>query len=134
MDTQGWAEMYHDPALHHAQADAFLTQSLANNWQLITSNLILSELVPLLNRARSFRLPQSQTLSIITRIRTLPNLTIEHVDPTIDALAWDLLYANPQHPWSHVDATSMALMRQLGIAEVLTADHHFAQAGFTALL
>jgi uncharacterized protein len=45
-----------------------------------------------------------------------------------------LLYTNPQQPWSHVDASSMVLMRQLGITEVFTADRHFEQAGFTVLL
>ncbi len=100
---------------------------------MITSNFVLSELVPLF-RSRNFRLSQPQTLDIITRIRAYPYLVLVTVDASTDQQAWDLLYANPQYPWSHVDATSMVLMRQLGITEVLMADHHFAQAGFTILL
>lgn len=133
VDTQGWAEMFHAAALHHAQAAAFLQDVRTNHWELITSNLILSELVPLLH-SRNFRLPQPRILSIITQIRALPNLVITYIDPALDQQAWGLLYSNPQQPWSHVDATSMVLMRQLGITEILTADHHFAQAGFTILL
>lgn len=95
--------------------------------------MVLSELTPLL-RSRNFRLPQPQTLALITQIRTLPNLIIVHVDPLLDQMAWELLYANPQHPWSHVDATSMVVMRQMGITDILTADHHFTQAGFAVLL
>lgn len=133
VDTQGWAEAFHQPGLHHAQAAALLLQARANRWDLITSNLVLSELVPLF-RSRLFRLTQPQVLNIITQIRALPNTTVVFVDAQLDQQAWGLLYANPQQPWSHVDATSMALMRQLGLAEVFTADHHFEQAGFTILL
>lgn len=133
VDTQGWAEIFYLPALHHAQAEALLRQARADQWELITSNLILSELVPLF-RSRLFRLSQPQVLNIVTQIRALPNLIIVHIDPQLDQQAWGLLYTNPQQPWSHVDATSMVLMRQLGITEVFTADRHFEQAGFTVLL
>ncbi len=104
-----------------------------NHWELFTSNLILSELSPLF-RSRNFRLPQPQMLAIVAQIRALPNLVIVHIDPLLDQQAWELLEANPQHPWSHVDATSMIVMRQIGVSEIVTADHHFAQAGFTILL
>lgn len=36
--------------------------------------------------------------------------------------------------WSLTDCTSFEIMRQHGITEALTADRHFEQAGFTALL
>jgi predicted nucleic acid-binding protein len=133
VDTQGWAEVFYQPALHHTQAEALLKQAQADNWELITSNMVLSELV-LLFRSRLFRLSQPQVLNIVTNIRALPNVTIVHVDSQIVQQAWGLLYANPQHPWSRVDATSIVLMRQLGLTEALTADQHFAQAGFTVLL
>ncbi len=59
----------------------------------------------------------------------------EEAADTHDSGATDaVLYANPQQPWSHVDATSIVLMRQLGHTEVFTADHHFEQLGFTVLL
>ena len=133
IDTQGWVEMFHAAALHHSQAKTFLQDARANNWTLFTSNMVLSELPPLL-RSRHFRLPQPQILRFIAPIRALPDLVIVHVDVSLDEQAWNLLYAHPQHPWSHVDATSMVVMRHMGITEVLTADHHFSQAGFTILL
>jgi len=36
--------------------------------------------------------------------------------------------------WGLTDCVSFVLMRQEGIAETLTADVHFRQAGFKALL
>ena len=32
--------------------------------------------------------------------------------------------------WSLVDAVSFVIMRQLGLREAFTSDHHFSQAGF----
>lgn len=133
VDTQGWAEVFHSAALHHPQAVEVMQHAQVNAWELVTSNLILSELVPLLH-SRNFRLAQAHILDLITRIRNLPALTVVVVDAVVDQQAWALLYAHPHQPWSHVDATSMVLMRQLGITDVLTADQHFAQAGFTVLL
>ena len=36
--------------------------------------------------------------------------------------------------WSLTDCISFVVMRQHGITEALTGDHHFEQAGFTVLL
>ena len=36
--------------------------------------------------------------------------------------------------WSLVDAVSFIFMRERGMTEALTADHHFEQAGFVCLL
>jgi len=36
--------------------------------------------------------------------------------------------------WSLTDCISFAVMQQFGLTDALTADHHFQQAGFTAML
>ena len=36
--------------------------------------------------------------------------------------------------WSLTDCISFVVMKERGLTEALTADHHFEQAGFTALL
>ena len=40
----------------------------------------------------------------------------------------------PDKAWSLTDCISFVVMEELGIAEALTGDHHFEQAGFTILL
>jgi predicted nucleic acid-binding protein len=45
------------------------------------------------------------------------------------------LYANrPDKEWSLVDCISFIIMEERGLTDALTADHHFEQAGFRALL
>ena len=45
-----------------------------------------------------------------------------------------LLDARPDKLWSMTDCVSFEIMRQGNITTALTADHHFVQAGFQALL
>jgi predicted nucleic acid-binding protein len=45
------------------------------------------------------------------------------------------LYASrPDKDWSLTDCISFVVMQEHGLTEALTADHHFEQAGFVALL
>jgi uncharacterized protein len=48
--------------------------------------------------------------------------------------ATDFYKQRPDKDWSLTDCTSFVLMRQRGLSDALTADHHFEQAGFTAML
>ena len=47
--------------------------------------------------------------------------------------ALDLYSRRPDKEYSLVDCMSMTLMRQRGITNVLTNDHHFRQEGFTVV-
>ncbi len=49
-------------------------------------------------------------------------------------LAGEFLKAHPDKDWSLVDCASFVVMKQRGIQEALTSDHHFEQAGFVRLL
>lgn len=46
---------------------------------------------------------------------------------------FNLYDARPDKGWSLTDCISFEIMREHGIAEALTGDRHFAQAGFTPL-
>lgn len=95
---------------------------------LVTTNYILSELLALLTaRVRASR---PDVLAYLTAIRSDQNVRVVHIDPTLDAAAWDLLAHALDKEWSLVDATSFVIMRLFGMTHALTADHHFSQAGF----
>jgi predicted nucleic acid-binding protein len=64
-------------------------------------------------------------------------------DPDVEVVAVDFprfqqgmeLFADrPDKDWSLTDCISFVVMQERGITEALTGDHHFEQAGFTALL
>jgi predicted nucleic acid-binding protein len=46
----------------------------------------------------------------------------------------ELYEARPDKEWSLTDCISFAVMRERGVTEALTSDHHFEQAGFRVLL
>ena len=46
----------------------------------------------------------------------------------------ELFRSRPDKDWSLTDCLSFVAMKERGIAEALTGDRHFEQAGFTALL
>jgi uncharacterized protein len=46
----------------------------------------------------------------------------------------ELYHARPDKQWSLTDCISFVVMSEENITEALTGDHHFEQAGFTALL
>ena len=46
----------------------------------------------------------------------------------------DLYAHRPDKDWSLTDCISFVVMREHGLIDALTADHHFEQAGFTVLL
>jgi len=46
----------------------------------------------------------------------------------------ELYTARTDKQWSRTDCISFVVMKQRSIQDALTGDHHYEQAGFTALL
>ena len=46
----------------------------------------------------------------------------------------ELYVRRPDKDWSLTDCISFVVMKERGLTDVLTTDHHFEQAGFKALL
>jgi len=115
----------------HAAAQQILQTAYQQRRPLITSNYVLSELAPLLERRNVAR---ATLLLAIKTIRSDPRVTVVHVDESTDDEAWALLDARLDKQWSLVDASSFILMARMGILDAFTNDHHFEQAGFVRLL
>ena len=63
-----------------------------------------------------------------------PNVTVVPQTSLQFRAALDLYRARSDKEWSLVDCASVLIMQSENIAEALTHDHHFEQAGFKALL
>ncbi len=62
-----------------------------------------------------------------------PNVTVVSLGATLLDRAMELYKSRMDKSWSFTDCISFEIMRQRGITEALSADHHFRQAGFQTL-
>jgi predicted nucleic acid-binding protein len=100
-------------------------------WQRIyTTDYVLVEL----GNALSAPTDRIDCLSLVSMIRQSPVHEVVPASAALFAAGWKLFGERPDKHWSITDCLSMTVMRELSITEVLTADHHFTQAGFHALL
>jgi predicted nucleic acid-binding protein len=113
-----------DSAHAHALARATLNQPI------VTTEFILLELGNACARAADHAdfLAQVEGMRASQRIRIIP-LNSRLLNQGLERFA-----ARPDKDWSLTDCISFVVMEDEGINEALTADHHFEQAGFTALL
>lgn len=131
VDTAGWASFFREQEPHHTKALEFMTQWQHQNWRIITTNYVLSELVALFTR---FRVPRSEVLSYIQTIRASTWVEVVHINEQLDQQALQLLENRLDKQWSLVDAASFVVMEQRDLTQALTTDRHFEQAGFVRLL
>ena len=131
-DTSGWASFFVDTEPYHAKALRLMEQWQQKTRRVVTTNYVLSELLPLLTMR--FHVRRERALNLIENIRLDRLVEIVHIDESLDADAWKLLENRLDKVWSPVDAASFVVMKNRRITEALTTDHHFEQAGFTRML
>ena len=127
LDTSGLISYFdaHDP--HHTEAVRFFTTKPRR----LTHSYVLAELVALCNARR---LPRAASLAFVTDLLDNPHVEMHWVDQPTFTTALALLQARPDKAYSQCDAVSFVLMRQNGVTEALTTDHHFEQESFVRLL
>ena len=97
---------------------------------IVTTSAVLNEL------ANHLAHPSNRELFLETldRLRGNELGRIVHVDERLFAAGIGFYQDHGDKAWSLTDCISFIVMRDLGITEALTTDHHFEQAGFAALL
>jgi predicted nucleic acid-binding protein len=63
-----------------------------------------------------------------------PRVQIAHPEPGLWRRGFYLYADRRDKAWSLTDCISFVVMQERAIADALTGDHHFEQAGFRALL
>jgi predicted nucleic acid-binding protein len=97
----------------------------------LTHGYVLAEFVAL---AQARRLPRREVLEFVADLVANPDIETVWVDEALHHAAMALLQARPDKSYSLCDAISFVLMRERGLQEALTTDHHFEQEGFRKLL
>lgn len=97
---------------------------------LITTQWVMAEL-------GNFMCLKGQRTQFLECLKTLQsgcdNLLLEADDQTFRA-GVGLYEARSDKEWSLVDCISFTVMERFGLRDALSADHHFQQAGYHALL
>jgi len=71
---------------------------------------------------------------LVRHLRQDPDTVVIPVSRELLAAGVDLYERRPDKDWSLTDCISFVVMDEEGLSDALTADHHFEQAGFRALL
>lgn len=97
---------------------------------IITTEFILLEL----GNAFAHFADLSDFLGLVHAIQTSPRITVVPLDSQLMTRGLQLMAERQDKNWSLTDYISFVVMKDMGIRDALTADRHFEQAGFRALL
>jgi len=96
----------------------------------ISTAWVITEVADALSEA--FQRPRF--LALFEALESNPNVTIIAPDEGLFKAGLDLYARRPDKDWSLTDCISFVVMERFNLTDALTADHHFAQAGFNPLL
>jgi predicted nucleic acid-binding protein len=127
VDTWGWLALAdRTDAKHKAVVSCYRERSRLTG-RVVTSNFVLDELLTLLFLRRPF----AEAAKFANALLASPFLTTEQVTQERFGAAMELrLKLSDKPKISFTDLTSMAIMKELAITDVMTADSHFVQVGF----
>jgi uncharacterized protein len=129
VDTGYLIALFSPKDAHHTQALALQSQ-VQRERRSLTTEAVVFELGAAFSRAayRSVGQAIMHTLMHDLSIEVVP------ITPALRDKALALFAQHQDKDWSLCDCASFELMRERGVTQALAADHHFDQAGFTALL
>lgn len=98
--------------------------------RMITTSLVLAEFGNHLARSKA----RNDVSLFLQGLSADPRFQIVHPDARLFWQGVELYGRRGDKNWGLTDCISFVLMREEGIAEALTTDHHFEQAGFEILM
>jgi len=112
---------------YHARAVAWLARvERAEVW---TTEAVLVEIGNALSAVA-----RGEAAAFIARCYTAPSIHVASVSPALFQRALTLYTARADKDWGLTDCISFVVMSDENLRDALTADKHFAQAGFNVLL
>jgi hypothetical protein len=127
VDTGAFVALRNRGEREHEAARAALSGLVSERALLVTSNYVFSETYT----ALLVRTGREEAIQWGRHFRAGEAIEMVRIDESVERDAWSILEALADKRWSHVDATSFALMEREGITEAFAFDHHFAQRGLT---
>jgi len=96
-------------------------RSFRRNWVLEIGNAL----------ARGFK---EQAVAVIERFINSDEVEVLQLSSSLFEKAFALYREYQDKDWGMVDCVSFVVMREAGIRQALTFDHHFSQAGFEVVI
>lgn len=127
LDTSGLMCLFDQRDSRHASA----TEYYESAPQRLSHNYVLAEFVALAIARRS---PRVEALSFISAIGFGQEIEVIWVGQELHDRAMALLNQRHDKAWSLCDGVSFVVMEERSIAQALTTDQNFEQAGFIRLL
>jgi predicted nucleic acid-binding protein len=115
---------------HHSRALELASWLDAAQVSIVTTRPVILEIGNALSRQRYRR----AAVTLLESIERDARIEVIPLSENLYARASDLYKRHVDKEWGLTDCISFVVMRERGIQEVLTADEHFRQAGFRALL
>jgi uncharacterized protein len=130
IDTSYAIALYSKRDHYHNKALELGRKYGIGEFRFVTSFAILLEIGNGLSK--SYEKPRS--VQLLNFLQKDPAIEIEEVTKNIYQQSFELFSSRMDQDWGLVDCTSFLIMKKRGINLVLTADKHFEQAGFRALM
>lgn len=126
VDTWGWLVLEDRKDPLHERAVRCYEEGHRKSGRVLTSNFVLDETFTLLFRRRPF----DEAWRFANGVTSSPSIGVELITESRFRKGFDLrkeFFDKPKI--SFTDLTSMALMSELKLTDILTADAHFTQVG-----
>lgn len=112
------------------RAVALSAELRSGSTRLVTTQAVLLEI----GNALAKRRHRAAAVAMLAALGDDPTVEVVPMSPELYATAFGLYRGRADKEWGLIDCVSFVVMEARGIAEALTSDAHFEQAGFRALL
>jgi predicted nucleic acid-binding protein len=114
----------------HSRALRLAEELEAARARLVTTRAVLLEIGNALSRQRY----RAAAISLLRALGADPSVEVLPLSEELYARALELYCSRPDKEWGLIDCASFVVMSERSITKALTADEHFQQSGFRALL
>jgi len=115
---------------YHPRAEVLAESLKQQETQIVTTRAVLIEIGNALARRRY----RSAAVELLNSLDGDPVVEIVPLSESLCTMAFQLYRDRPDKEWGLTDCVSFVVMQEQGLGDALTADEHFRQAGFRALL
>ena len=130
LDTGYLIALFSGRDAYHTQALLLQAQAVRERRRLITTEAVVFEVGAAFSRVAM----RSVGAALMRTLLNDPNIEVVPVSKAQRDEAIALFSQHADKDWSLCDCLSFIVMQERGMDQALAADHHFAQAGFVALL